>query len=338
VPELLNALAGDAKSYAQGEASLRRGLAILRRLGPGNEVILCGVLVGLATNLQCQERPDEAETAARAALTLARCSLTDNIQVTADALYRLGSVLRETRHFEEARSVLREYCGLSAKLHGEGHPLTIRAILELMEIELDQRDQAAAEPLLRQLLDATSRWSNHAASYLEAVVIAELGFRLTDECRRSWDQGDATRAAECAQAAERILRPLATARAATGAPSDWLVLWTRSLLGGALIAVATTDDELSAIERSARFAEVETLLLDVEGKFSAQAYPSPREAYHKLSPTYERLVALYLRWEEVLPCPECPAKQADWRHRLEELERNAGKTPGPRMSDRLIAE
>ena len=86
--------------------------------------------------------------------------------------------------------------------------------------------------------------------------------------------------------------------------------------------------------RLAKFTETEALLTDIFNKQMVRTDPDSKAAYDRLAPTYERMVALYLRWNDAAPDAAHAAKLAEWRQRLDALERNAGRKPGPRMSER----
>lgn len=337
--DLLNTMAdGGMPTLTEAEALHRRAWAILERMGATNDFLLPYTLEGLAQNLRLQERLAEAEAIARESVAAHRRILGESQPVTARVQCQFAGLLRELGKFDEADRIVRESWDFLHKVYGDTDPVAIRALLELAEIQFDRRDRAAAEPLLQRVFDVATNWTNQVFSSVGRAVMAELGFRLSEETRQHWDQGRPVRARECALRAERVLRPLLATGGANVAPTDWMVLWTRSLLGGALIAVATTDLEIPLPARLAKFAEAETLLLDVFGKFKARPFPDPVTAYHNLAPTQERLVALYLRWHDVEPTAEHAAKLAEWRQRLDELERNAGRKPGRRMSERYTPE
>ena len=335
VAEILNSLASVADSYTETELLVRRSLAILERIGVTNGPVLGRVLDGLSVNLQLQEHFAEAETFALKALAVRQQSFGEEHPTTAASFHRLASVLRESGKLDEAESAARKSWSLASNFHGVLHPITIRRLLELAQIQLDRRDQSAARPLLQQVLDAVSSWTNQIPTATVSDVMAELGFVLTEQTRQHWDQGDAERAREYALDAERVLRPLLTVpNSGVGGMDDWRLQRHRSLYAGALIAVATTDLELPLEVRLAKFAEIETLLTDIFNHLAQQSDPDAAAAYHRLAPTYERMVALYLRWNDAAPDPACSAKVSEWRQRLGELERNAGRKPGPRMSER----
>lgn len=71
-------------------------------------------------------------------------------------------------------------------------------------------------------------------------------------------------------------------------------------------------------------------------KLMTQTDPEPVAAYHRLAATCERRVALYLRRNDAAPDTGLAAKLDEWLRRLNELERQAGRAPGPRRSERCV--
>jgi len=334
VVELLNGLGAFSSSYEDREHWSRRALDVLANMNATNHPVFPGVLEALACSLQHQERLVEAETTARNAVAAHRRILRENHPNTAHSLGRLASILRESHKFEDAESTLQQAWSLNRQLFGELHPVSVRGMLELAMIRMDQGNESAARPLLLQVLNAASGWTNRLPTSTASAVMADLGFCLTEMTRRHWDQGDPALARECALHAEQILGRLVTALETTAAPTEFTMLRTRSLHAGALIAVATTDLEKPLADRLTLFVATETMLLDLFDQFTARPYPDAVAAYHSLSPTQERLLALYLRWNETAPDVALAAKLTEWRQRLDALERNAGRAPGPRMSER----
>lgn len=333
VAELLHGLGAFTSSYENGEKWTRRSLHLLEKLNATNHPVFGAVLEGLARGLQLQERLAESETMARRAVAARKSIFSENHPSTASCLNLLASVLRESGQFEKAEAILEQAWNLNRRLFGELHPVSVRGQLELAMIRLDQNDQAAARPLLLRVLNATLGWTNPVPTSTASAVMGDLGSCLTEMTRRHWDQGEATLAREYALAAEQVLRRLVMARETHAAPTEPWMLWTRSLHAGALIAVATTDLEKPLADRIALFASTEKMLLDLFDKFTSRSYPDAVAAYHALAPTQERLVALYLRWNETAPAAALGDKLAEWRRRLDELERNAGRKPGLRMSE-----
>ncbi len=336
VAELLHGSSAYTSSYDDGEKWTRRSLDILEKLNATNHPVYGGVLEGLARGLQLQERLAESEAMAQRAIAAQKRNLGDNHPSTASSLNLLASVLRESGKFEQAEAILEQAWNLNRQLFGELHPVSVRGQLELAMIRLDQNNPSAARPLLLQVLNATLGWTNSVPTSTASAVMGDLGYGLTEMTRRHWDQGEAALAREYALAAEQVLRRLVTARETHAAPTEPWMLWTRSLHAGALIAVATTDLEKPLPDRIALFATTEKILLDLFAKFTARSYPDAVAAYHALAPTQERLVALYLRWNETAPDETLKAKLAEWRQRLDELERKAGRKPAPRLSERYV--
>ena len=119
-----------------------------------------------------------------------------------------------------------------------------------------------------------------------------------------------------AREAERLLRDCLAIRLREPDAAHWRTTGdVPSRLGGALVAVAVTDANLSVEARIAKLAEAETLLL--EGNEALQKGEKVDNKYKRDSLT--RLVRLYDALEE-------PEKVVEWRKKLDEFdETDAGQ-------------
>jgi serine/threonine protein kinase/DNA-binding SARP family transcriptional activator len=211
-----------------------------------------------------------------------RAKLGDDHPKTITTAFNLAVNYRDAGRLDEAVVLFDEWLARSRAKLGPEHPETIYGQTELVEALARGKQFARAAAVCREALDAESRKlpADHST---RTGLLAEFGMLLLQ----------AGRPAE----AEPVLRECLALREKKQ-PDDWKTFQTRSLLGGALLALKKP-------------AEAEPLLLQGyeglkqrEGKISAANRMRVTEAL-------ERLVQLYDGWGK-------KDQATEWRQKLDE--------------------
>jgi hypothetical protein len=175
---------------------------------------------------------------------------------------------------------------------------------------------AEGEPLYRELLE--TRRARLGAEHEQVLsATASLARLLADW---AWSERGTeakspesiSRHAEHALEAERLLRDVLAIRKAGNQKTEE----DRSRLGGALTAVAVTDQSLDRTSRAAKLADAESLLLHANEVL--QAGEKVDSKYKRDS--FVRLVHLYEAWDK-------PDKAAAWQQKLDDFNKAEAK-PG----------
>jgi len=159
-----DALVGAGKRK-QADALLAEGIDRARRGAPGHLWLAHDMQSRRAMVLIDLGRPDEALREARAAEAgLARLLPADD-QYRLDAEKRLANVLSSTGGQQQAIALLRDLVQRRERLKGADHPLTLVTRRDLAVAHLYQREFAAAEAQLQQVVGAYRRLYGDDNSY-----------------------------------------------------------------------------------------------------------------------------------------------------------------------------
>ncbi len=344
----------------EAEKLLREAVAIRKKQLGNEDPGVIYPLHYLARSLLCQKRPDEAVSLSREALTIAGKVYGGEHKTTADQLAVLCSALVVQGRRDEAEAMILKapdvakarsrlirmlmYIGQSdvtvvtvcreelARLRKTGtvNPRELEELLHLLASSLYRLNHfAEAEPFYRETL--THRQARLPASDRDVIgSAASLARLLADwawsaRVSLSGTQNLKPEIADRAREAERLLRDCLTIRMRGPEATHWRTTGdVPSRLGGALVAVAATDVNLSTEARQAKLAEAEKLLLKANEVL--QSRQIGEIIYRRDS--LERIVRLYEAWGR-------QDKAADWQQKLdafnraERISRNGGGHDAP---------
>jgi len=240
--------------------------------------------------------------------------------------------LRSLDDLPGAEPLLQEAVGIYRQ-HWTKQPARLEPFLsELAETLALQHKFAEAEPVIREMRASLAARLPAEDDRIMAVTVS-LAHTLTDWAwaeRRQASTATVGRPApaENAREAERVLRDCLTVRTRTLGTNSTRVADTRSLLGGALVAVGVTDSSLDTKSRLTRFEEAESLLLESLPVLQASrnAGPAPRRE------TLDRLVRLYEAWDGLAPGSGKADQATRWKQALAAFQKSAGERQ-PKTSD-----
>jgi tetratricopeptide (TPR) repeat protein len=143
-----------------------------------------------------------ARTCLEQALSIQRQSLGEEHPSYASCLGTLGDVLRKEGNFEAASGAFDAAASIMCRAAGtDAHPQVAAMLHNLASIRAQQGDLAAAEPLLRRVLDIESRVYGHLDSLASAESCIQLALVLAAMGRND-------EAASLAQRGARVLQRL----------------------------------------------------------------------------------------------------------------------------------
>jgi serine/threonine protein kinase/tetratricopeptide (TPR) repeat protein len=302
---------------AEAETMLREALAMHKRMLGNEHPFVAHTLHNLARVLWKQGKPVEAEAIFREALAMRRKLVGDEHPDVGKTLNGLAVLLRNQGRVAEAEPLHRKVLAIARNSMTKDPPGLETAMLELAEALYRQNKYAEAEPLYREAIG-----SRQARLPDGEIVdwIASLGRTLAD-----WAWSDRGLLSEIrnlkpeilsrAREAESLLRDCLVKRRQGPNADHWRSAGEApSRLGGALVALAVTDPDLTIEARHAKLAEAESLML--EGNVVLQQGEKVASRYKRDSLT--RLVHLYEAWEK-------PDQATEWRQKLNDLNKAEAK-------------
>lgn len=312
----LGALQTDTGDYAAAGRTLEEALAMRRKLLGPEHADVAVTLVELGRVYQDQGFNQRADPLLRESLAVRRKALGEEHRETAVSLNAVASVLRLNGDLSGAEALLRQSLELNRRTRGEYHANTGTSLHDLGIVAASRGDYAAAESLFRQALathrralgdmhpvvamtlNSLSRVLVEQRRYTEAVAALQSALDIARPALGRDHQlvaiytinlasvhlkrNDPAAAEALAREGLRIraLAPgLVPNRRRTFLEDDWSIGGTKSLLGGALVALA-------------RFPEAEAVLLDALHDIKATTSGSRRDVTNTVS----RLIQLYEAW------------------------------------------
>ncbi len=188
--ELLRASLSDLCSILLSAGEVREAVAVcqnvlaLNRARFGEESIhVSYIFSALSRAFRRLDDLDQAESYARASLSIDRKIYPGDHRTTANHLNALGITLVARRAFREAKDVFREAEHMNTATLGPTHPNTTIAMQSLAFVETQLEDYADALPRLRNALNAnTLKLGAHA--FQTAIDRADYGYLLALTGRR----------------------------------------------------------------------------------------------------------------------------------------------------------
>ncbi|HEY3231722.1 MAG TPA: tetratricopeptide repeat protein, partial [Roseiflexaceae bacterium] len=267
------------------------------------------VVTSLNAVAQCQTslgRPDEAEPLLSQAVQICRRIYTEPDGQTALVLHHDALALWSLERLDEALPLAREAAEMYRDHSNWSPHEEIHALGVLGGILFVKGEYAEATEGARRCLDVQRRL--HPPGHVElGHTLANLGLLLL-----RLDTLDAAREAE------PLLRECLEIRSRT-MPAAWQVDDTKSLLGGALLAIADKDGALLPAARVDELKQAEPLILEAYAglKDNPNLPPVSRGAIDRTCETLVRIVRLYELWDELEPGSGYAGKAAEWRAKLE---------------------
>jgi serine/threonine protein kinase/tetratricopeptide (TPR) repeat protein len=315
------------RDYADAERLHRQAYEIRRKLSGEDDAQTMQELVKIAFCRFSQGDFAESERLQRQAIESFSRTIGPDAPQTAALTIELGCSLQRQAKFAEAEQVVRHCYEVQRSLRGPEPKEVAGAAALLGSILCDQGRQAEAEPFLREAVDRLPSYYSEeqplrvrTASLLLDCLEArqdhhgsiELAFANLESARRRLP-ADSLELAEHlgrlgrilvwsgeSAEAEPILRECFAVRQATE-PQAWTTFQAMSLLGEALTNLG-------------RFEEAEPLLLEGFEKMDP-----PLEKSIQGREALERLVALYVAWDESAPGTDKAEAAAAWRTRLAQV-------------------
>ena len=329
----------------EAEELLREAIAINKKVGGSQHPSVISPLHYLARSLLKQNRPPEAESQAREAWEIAKKVFGEGHSTTVDQLATLCSALMAQGKREEAEAMIlkapevatacarlfrllmftdrwadletlyREAPDLLRNSMG-GDPKELEELLSAVAESLYRQNKSAeAEPLYREAL-ASRQARLNAEDPAVLNTAASLARLLADW---AWSERGSSSGvkdlkpeiAARAREAESRLRQVLTLRFKSPEASHWRTTGeTTSRLGGALVAVAVTDADLSGDARRAKLAEAATLILNANEVL--QTSEAVARKYKRDS--FTRIIRLYDALEK-------PEEALKWQQKLDDFDR-----------------
>jgi len=139
--------------FPGAEALAREGLAIFRRLHPGDDLDTAYSLECLAKPIRFLGKSDEAEAVSREAVGMYERLTGRGSAKTARALSNLASALSHNpAKADEQRKLVEESIEIHTRLFGRNHYMVARGLRELGDMRFIARDPEAAEKAYREAL------------------------------------------------------------------------------------------------------------------------------------------------------------------------------------------
>ena len=296
--------------FSEAEAMLRDSLTIFRKTG-GDEALVAGILHALSRVCMKQQKFPEAEAMCRESLAMMRTFYGDESRNVAVMYASLATIHAKQNRLEEAEVLSRQGLAILAKLAPQHGPDRVAGILILARTLRQEKKYAEGEALCREAIAAghSPQWSDYNAPQAAQADLAHL---LTDW---AWDERAENPklnpgAADRAREAERLLRACSAALQNLGPAASWKAEAAYSrLFGGALVAVAATNPNLTAADRESKFKEAEKVLLYGDTKMQLD----PGIALLDKQIDLARLVRLYKAWGRT-------DKAAVWQRKCDEID------------------
>jgi tetratricopeptide (TPR) repeat protein len=328
----LQNIAAVSTNAGESEALTLQVVAIRREVFSSVHPQVSFALNNLGRGQMRRGDPVAAEQSFREALAINRQLYGDHhdqiqwsLQNVGEALELQGELPKAEEFFQEGLGYLRKYWPQPSKQLAY-HLDRVARVLH------HQHKFADAEPFYRELLAVTTQVQAGETSAAQdpAAIFAfppadhsiihattALGHLLADWV---WAERDSNpeipspkpEVAARAHEAERLLCGVLALREGYSNSTSLALGATRSLVGGAVLAVAIADPTLDSQARAARFTEAENLLLRGDEQIQQS---QPAEPKYKRD-SAERLVRLYLAWDQAEPGKGYGAKAESWKAKL----------------------
>lgn len=294
--------------FAQGhhtdaETLYGQAMEIQRRvLGTEDPTTLLSTM-NLASSLSAQGRYAEADTLGRQTLEIQRRVLGPEHPGTLVSTMNLASALSDQSRYAEAETLVRQTLEIQHRVLGPEHAGTLGSTRILATILSDQGRYAEAETLVRQTLEIQRRvlGEEHPDVAHSLYGLAAILVKI-----QRWAEAEPP----CREAGS-----IYTARLRAEHPARRR---NDNLLGGILAGLA-------------RFAEAEPLLIESYDALHNDAGTKPKNRKEML----DRFVRLYESWDAAEPGKGYAEKAAEWRAKLDELEKEQqGATQDPVQSEK----
>ncbi len=156
---LIGKVYGELGDTAKAEAMHRQAVAIARKVYGSSDPNLAWLFVMLADTLNHEHRPEEGERAVREAMAIFRQQPDgeDKEKGMAQALERLGTMLRSQRKLEESEQAYRESLERKRKIYGNDSLEFAAALNALANDVRETGKPAEAEAMLRESLEIRRR-------------------------------------------------------------------------------------------------------------------------------------------------------------------------------------
>jgi serine/threonine protein kinase/Tfp pilus assembly protein PilF len=317
------------RDYREAVASGRKVLETHLSLYPKGDPGLADSIFGLARVLQARGNANEAEPLFREALAMRRSIYGDDHPDVASTIYYLADSLLGQRKLLEAETLFREAIEMQRKMYGNENQLLARSMANLANVLSIQGRPTEAEPLFNEALAMRQKLLGNESSEV-AWSLDNLGSFLYYQGR--WHE------------AESPLREALAIRRKVYSNNNPLVLGTLDLLAmtlarqGKLIEAEPFAREGLAIREKNLPDDWETfnarsLLGDdlLEEKKYDEAEPLLLSGYEGLKQREDKIPAdarsprlkeSLLRLVQLYEDTSRPDQAAEWRKKLDELEKD----------------
>ena len=318
----------EAGDYTESDAVYAEALALDRQIHGTNSAKVALVLNWLAVNAWQQKDYPRSHRFLREGLAIVRERLGETNADASEAFealtglaFHLAGKLPEADGVALSREVIalerERLAGKSADLASLLKDWAERFAKIGMTEEAEKMFREYLALLRQHLPPEHDQVAGNTASF--ARTLAEWAWQ---------DRAGTKRALAAARArdAEKLLRECLEVRLNTLAPAHsnyWRIADTQSRLGFAVAAVAVTDAGLDAAARLTKFADAERLL--VEGQAALQTKRLAPPVYQR--DAMRRLEQFYAAWNELAPDAGRAQKAAEWKQKLNELDRSTATGP-----------
>ena len=310
----LNSLARfleDTGDHAAAEPLLWEALSIERKVH-GSDCPRCALILHhLALCLRETGKPAEALPLARESVAMYRQHPQHERDEHAHALQVLAEVLRAMNEFDEAEQMAREAVAIHRANANPSPParnLHLEAVGVLSQTLVDAGKPDDALLVRREFVEDCRR-GPRADDLSLAKALRALGELLVEQHKY-------------AEAEPIMYEGLAIREKSlpSDSPDYWIVMITRSMLGGAVASHGAALIESDAPAAIVKFIEAEPLLVEAGAWLTQNADLIPqRFRAEGLREPLERIVSLYETWDTVEPDSGKAEQAAKWRAELENL-------------------
>ncbi len=213
--------------FADAEKAFREDIEFKRRLYPEGHIELARSLNNLANTLTTLKHPQEAMPVFAEAHQLYRKFLGDESSELAVSLSNLAVAYSVANQLDDAERLLGEAMRIQLKTSGQGKLPYLASQLKYGAILIERKKFKAAIPVLEDSLASILR--------LETLPKLEIGYNKALLAQGLLETGERERAEALAREAHPALQALLK-------EDHWMLLYSQTVLAGALIRNGKTDE------------------------------------------------------------------------------------------------